>query len=141
MTIKESLMFLKELKQKVDNAAYEFQKPLIMVINETEDKLPQDCRSLYEFNLSIHGFKSGKHLIKDVKDTMDKQLGNRYGENEDYLVSVLHELFKGANPNVSFHYLYSKKAIQDRETAEMRHSFCLALNDLISSIENSFSLE
>lgn len=138
MNIKESTDYLKDLKLKVANVAYEFSKPLIEVINETKDKLDPDCRSVYDFDLSVHGFKSGKHLASEIKETINRLLSDPVEENEDYVVSLMHRRYKDANPNVSIHFVDMHKMVHDREGAEMRHAFELALEDVIGDIERSF---
>ena len=138
MNIKENAEYLKDLKLKVANVAYEFNKPLIEVINETKGKLDPDCRSVYDFDLSVHGFKSGKHLANEIKETINRLLSDPVEENEDYVVSLMHRRYKDANPNVSIHFVDMHKMVHDREGAEMRHAFELALEDVISDIERSF---
>lgn len=138
MKIKESEDYLRSLKSKVANVAYEFDKPLIEVINEAKGKLDPDCRSVYDFDLSVHGFKSGKHLTSEIKETINRLLSDPVEENEDYVVSLMHRRYKDANPNVSVHFVDAHKIVHDREGAEMRHAFELALEDVINDIERSF---
>lgn len=138
MNIKESEDYLRSLKSNVANVAYEFNKPLIKVINETKGKLDPDCRSVYDFDLSVHGFKSGKHLASEIKETINQLLSDPVEENEDYVVSLMHRRYKDANPNVSIHFVDMHKMVHDREEAEMRHAFELALEDVIGDIERSF---
>lgn len=138
MNIKESAEYLRNLKKNVANAAYEFNKPLIEVVNETKGKLNSDCRSVYDFNLSVHGFKSGKHLASEIKETVNQLLSDPVEENEDYVVSLMHRRYKDANPNVSIHFVDTHKMVHDREEAQMRNAFELALKDVIDDIESSF---
>ena len=50
----------------------------------------------------------------------------------------MHRRYKDANPNVSIHFVDMHKMVHDREEAEMRHAFELALEDVIGDIERSF---
>lgn len=138
MDIRESLEYLKALKKNVANVAYEFNQPLIEVVNETKGKLNSDCRSVYDFNLSVHGFKNGKHLAKETQETINKLLSDPVEENEDYVVSLMHRRYKDANPNVSIHFVDTHKMVHDREEAQMRNAFELALKDVIDDIESNF---
>lgn len=130
--------YLKNLKTKVANHAYEFNKPLIEIVDDVDNHLIKEHRSIWNACLASNCFRSSENIADDVKKLVDR-LSNPEIKDGTYIVSVLIRKFKHADLNVKVHHLSSDSnndltPIDDLETAVMRHDFEMALGEMLNEL-------
>lgn len=135
------LRYLKTLKNKVANAAYEFDKPLIEIVDDVNNHLIKEHQSIWNVCLSTGHFRSSENLANDLKHLVDK-LSNPSIKDGAYIINVLTRKLKNANLNVKVHHMNHDSnneltVIDDLETATMRHDFEIALSNMIKELEEN----
>lgn len=133
--------YLKDLKDKVANHAYEFDKPLIEIIDNVNNHLIKEHQSIWNACLSTGHFCSSDNLATDVKKLVEK-LSNPEIKDGAYMISVLTRKFKHAELDVNVHHMNHNSnneltVIDDLETATMRHDFEIALSNMIKELEEN----
>lgn len=133
--------YLKDLKDKVADHAYEFDKPLIKIVDDVTNHLIKEHRSIWNVCLSAGLFRSSDNIATDVKNLVET-LSNPEIKDGTYMASVLTRKFKHADLDANVHHLSHDlngdlTPINDLETATMRHDFEIVLNKMIKELEKN----